>query len=636
MTDRPADAQTDADDGLPALPPLSRRHLGGLLAGAASAAAAWPSQVLAAEGPRKVLKLAFPKAETSFDPAKVNDLYSRTITPHIFEALYAYDHLARPARIKPLTALAMPEVSADFRVWTIKLRPGIFFADDPAFQGKPGLVNGRRELTAADYVYAIRRFTDPAIKCPTVSTILDTGWVGLAEARDAAIKGKKPYNYDQPIEGLQVLDRYTLRMVLAEPRPRLLETVAASDLLGAVAREVVEHYGDAIDAHPVGTGPYRLKTWRRSSLIVVERNPGFREMVYDAEPAADDAVGQALLRQFKGRRLPMIDEVRVSIIEESQPMWLSFLNGQVDALVTNSGRVPPEFAAQAMPGGQLAPNLAKRGIQGSRSLNPDSGVALFNMDDPVVGGYTPAQVALRRAISLAYDVQAEITQIRRGGIPAQSANVPHTSGYDPAFKSEMSDYDPARARALLDTYGFADRDGDGFRERPDGSPLVIEMATESDQLKRKFDELWRKCLNAVGLKIVFKPAQWPENLKAARAGKLQMWVLGGLAAAPDGAQQLARYYSKQVGGQNMARFRSAEFDRLYEQLLRLPDGPERQKLFDEAKRIEVAWMPYRLTAHRMEADLLHRWVLGYRRPLFWQEWWHMADIDLATWPEAKA
>ncbi|HSB98341.1 MAG TPA: ABC transporter substrate-binding protein, partial [Burkholderiaceae bacterium] len=427
-------------------------------------------------------------------------------------------------------------------------------------------------------------------------------------------------------------DRYTLRVELEEPRPGSAEFFAASDLFGAVAREVVEFYGDQIDAHPVGTGPFKLKSWRRSSEIVLERNPDYRERYYDAEPAPDDAEGQAILAKLKGRRLPMVDEVRIAIIEQSQPMWLSFLNAEVDALATIAGRVPPDFLGLAMPGGRIAPYLAKRGVQGLLNLNPDSGLAYFNMEDPVVGGYTPERVALRRAISLAYDTGAEIRQIRRGGIPAQSPVVPHTTGYDPKFKSEMGDYDPARARALLDLYGYVDRDGDGWRDLPDGKPLVIEMASQPDDFSRKFDELWKKNLNAVGIRIDFKPAQWPENLKAARAGKLQFWQLGSSAAGSDGQGALSRLYGPQIGSQNLARFKNDEFDRIYERMRVIPDGPEREQLFLKAKQIAVAYMPYKHTAHRMEADVLHPWVIGFRRPLFWLEWWHMVDIDNSKRP----
>ena len=330
----------------------------------------------------------------------------------------------------------------------------------------------------------------------------------------------------------------------------------------------------------------------------------------------------------------MVDEVRVSIIEQSQPMWLSFLNAEVDALATNAGRVPPDFLGIAMPGGKIAPYLAKRGIQAKRNLNPDSGLAYFNMEDPVVGGYTAEKVALRRAISLSYDVDTEIRNIRRGGIRAQSPVVPHTTGYDPKFKSEMGDYDPPRARALLDLYGYVDRNGDGWRELPDGKPLVIQMASQPDDLTRKFDELWKKSLNTVGIRIEFRPAQWPENLKAARAGKLQFWQLGSSAAGSDGQGALARLFGPQAANQNLARFRNAEFDRIYERMRVIPDGPEREQLFLRAKQIAVAYMPYKHTAHRMEADMMHAWVDGYRRPLFWLDWWHMVDIDGSKRPSA--
>jgi ABC-type transport system substrate-binding protein len=576
---------------------------------------------------RKVLRLAFTRAETSLDPARIVDLYSRNLTAHIFEAPLAFDYLARPVKLRLLTAESMPEHSPDYRVWSIKIRPGIYFADDPAFKGK------KRELVAADYVYSLKRIVDPKYKSPIVAGMLEEKFIGLAALRDEAVKSNKPFDYDKPIPGIAAPDRYTLRFELEEPRPFFAESLAASDLWGAVAREVVERYGDQIDGHPVGTGPFMLKSWRRSSEIVLERNPGYRERFFEAEPAPGDAAGQAILARFKGRRIPMIDEVRVAIIEQSQPMWLSFLNAEVDALVTNAGRVPPDFLALAMPGGKLAPFLAKRGVQGIRNLNPDSGVAYFNMEDPVVGGYTPEKIALRRAISLAYDVDVEIRQIRRGGIRAQSPVVPHTFGYDPKFKSEMGDYDPARARALLDLYGYVDKDGDGWRDLPDGSPLILQMASQPDDLTRKFDELWKKNLNAIGVRIEFKPAQWPENLKAARAGKLQIWMLGSSAAGSDGQGALARLFGPQIGSQNLARFKNDDFDRLYEQMRVTPNGPDRDRMFLKAKQIAVAYMPYRNTAHRMEADMLHPWVVGFRRPLFWQDWWHMVDIDPSKRPK---
>jgi ABC-type transport system substrate-binding protein len=582
----------------------------------------------AAAQEKKVLHVAFRVAETSLDPAKVNDLYSRTITPHIFEALYTYDPLARPAKIIPQLADGMPEGSADFKSWTVKVRRGIYFADDPAFKGV------KREVTAEDFVYAFKRIADPANKSPQWGFIdAQVGFVGLAEVRLAALESKKPFDYDAPVEGLKALDRYTVRFTLREPRPRFLENLAASDLWGAQAREVVEFYGEQIDAHPVGTGPFRLKQWRRASLIVLEKSPHYRGETYNAEPAADDAYGQALLKRFKGRKLPMIDEVRVSIIEEAQPFWLAFLNAEVDILGGQSGATPGEYVNQAAPNGKLAPNLAKRGIQIQRQVNSDGTYVYFNMEDPVVGGYTPERIALRRAVGLSVDIDRLIRiGFRNQAIPSQAPANPHTTSYDPAFKSEMSEYSPARAKALLDLYGYVDRDGDGWREQPDGSPLVLQRGWQPDQLSRELETLWKRDMDAIGVRTSALIAKWPEQLKSARAGKLQVWGLGGSSAQPDGLGAMARFDSTQWGGQNLARFKSAEFDAIYKKMTAMPDGPERQELFRQAKLLAAAYMPYKFLLHRISTDIWHPWVIGFKRPVFWQDWWQYVDIDLSKKP----
>ena len=567
--------------------------------------------------PARVLRYAFSVAETGFDPAQLSDIYSRYLTAHIFETPLTYDHLARPYKLKPCTAVAMPEVSDDFKTFVFRIRPGIFFADDPAFKGRP------RELVAEDYVYAMKRIYDPKLKSPSQSSLEEEGIVGLQALQDEAVKSNKPFDYDRPVEGLKAIDRYTLRVRLRESRPRHLFTWAAKDIYGAVAREVVEAYGDAVMQHPVGTGPFRLAEWRHSSRIVLERNPRFREQFYDAEPNADDAEGHALLARFKGRRLPMLDRVEIAIIEEPQPRWLAFLNGEQDFL----DLLPSAFINQAMPAGQIAPNLAKRGIQAMRVPAADVYTTVFNMEDPVVGGYTPAQVALRRAMVLGTDVEREIRLVRFGqAIPAQSFMPPMTSGYRADLRTEMGVYDPARAKALLDVYGYIDRDGDGWRERPDGSPLVLQLATQSDQSSRALDELWKKSMDALGLRAELKTAQWPENLKAVRNGRFMIWRVGSSASSPDGQGALARAYGPSVGKGNLARFRLAAFDKVYDAMKLVPDGPQRQALFEQATKLLVAYAPYRFSVHRVLIDLAYPALVGYRRAPFWHDWWQFVDM----------
>jgi ABC-type transport system substrate-binding protein len=592
--------------------------------GTAAAAVALPAPGRAAESV-KVLRYAFRVAETGFDPAKITDIYSRIITAHIFEGLVGYDQLARPARIKPALAEAMPDVSADFRVWTFRIRPGVFFADDPAFKGR------RRELVAEDFVYSLKRIADPATVSPSWDELESLGIVGLKAYRDSLRQGGAGFDYAKPIEGLRALDRHTLRIELAETRPRMLQILAQSDLYGVVAREVIEAYPDATADHPVGTGPFMLKEWRRSSMIVLERNPGYRERLYgdEMQPAPDDAEGQALLARFKNRRLPMIDRVEVSIIQESQPRWLSFLDGQFDLLY----QTPEEYITEALAGAKVAPGLGRKGIRAYRVIAPDSVYHTFNMEDPVVGGYTPEKVALRRAFGLALDCRREIDLVRRGqGTPAQTYLLPHTTGFDPQFKSEMGEHDPARARALLDLYGYTDRDGDGFRELPDGSPLVLESLTTPDQIQRTFDELWQKNLAAVGLRIRFRTQQWPDNLKSMRAGNFQIWSLGGTASMADPQDLMAAYATDRIGTYNYARFSLPAVDKIFARTALMPDGPERQALFRQSELLAIAYMPYKHRLNRYVTDLAQPQLQGYRRPPFWLNWWEYVDIDASHRP----
>jgi len=591
-----------------------------LIAGIAFVAQAQP-----AASEKKVFRYAFNTAETGFDPAQISDLYSRTIARNIFDAPLTYDYLARPAKLKPSVATAMPEVSDDHRTFTIRLKPGVYFQDDPAFKGV------KRELVAQDFVYAWKRIYDPRWKAPAYSSLAPSDVLGAEELRKEALKTGR-FDYDREIEGLRALDRYTFQVKLGKSDPRFIYNFSDPSQLGATAREVVEFYGKDIMAHPVGTGPFRLAEWKRSSKIVLERNPTYRDDFFDADPPADDARSQAILAKLKGRKLPMIDRVEVSIIDESQPRWLSFLNAQNDMLEG----IPPEFAQIVIPNGKLAPNLAKSGIQMDRIPLVDIVVTYFNMENPVVGGYAPEKVALRRALSLSYDQQQEIRLIRKNQmIPASSPVPPLTFGYDPEFLTDAAAYDVASARALLDTYGYIDRDGDGWRENPDGSPLELDYASQSDSLSRQYNELWKKSTDAIGVRMKFTMGQWPEQLKQSRNGMLMMWGVAWSANVPDSETFLGLAYTPYAPGQNPSRFSMKEFDALFEKQRSMPDGPERLAVMREMKRYFAVYTPYKLHGHRIRTDLTQPWVIGYRRHPFMRDFFKYIDIDTATQPAAK-
>lgn len=586
---------------------------------AAAALAASASPAMSEPGP-KTLRVAFLTAETGFDPAQVQDLYSRTVIAHILDAPLEFDFMARPTVLRPNTVEALPEVSADFRTFTLRLRPGIFFQDDPVFRGKP------RELVAADYVYSWKRIYDPRWKSPMLFVLENSKVLGLTELRAAALKYKRPFNYDVRVDGLEALDRYTLRIRLAEPNPRLIYNFADSSLLGAVAREVIEAYGDDIMAHPVGTGPFRLGAWTRSSRIVLERNPGYREERYDLTAAADAPQLSAETERLQGRRLPLVDRVEIAVIEESQPRWLAFLQGQLDIL----DPVPTDMMRVAAPNRRLAPFLEKRRVKAMFTPMSDVTLNYFNMEHPLVGGYTAEKVALRRAIALGFDGQLYIRSIFSGfGVQAQSPFSPGTWGYDPAYVTSMSEYDPARARALLDTYGYLDRNGDGWRETPQGEPLTLEIASTNTQRDRSQNELWTKFMNALNLRTTFRIGQWPELVKLSTAGQLMIWGYAWQLGQPDSDTNFGMAYGSNMQSINDARFDLPAFNRLFEQQRVLPDGPERLALLQEAGRLMVAYMPYMLHMHRVYVDLCQPWVTGFRRHPFTARKWAWVDVDTA-------
>jgi ABC-type transport system substrate-binding protein len=570
----------------------------------------------------KVFRYAFPIAETGFDPGQLSDLYSRVITANIFETLYDYDYLARPAKVVPVLAEAMPEISPDFKTWTIRLKHGVYFADDPAFGGK------KRELTADDVVYTFKRIYDPKTRSPSISALEEEKILGVEELRDKAEKSGK-FDYATPIDGVRALDRYTVQFKLGVSRPRFVQTIADPGILGIVAREVVEKYGDEIMEHPVGTGPFMLSEWKRSSRMTFVKNPNYRHEVFNSEPPPGDAVGEEVANHLRGKTLPLVDKVVVSVIDEPQPRWLSFLTGEQDLME----RLPANFVTQAIPNNKLAPNLQKKGIRMERVQLADISMFYFNMKDPVVGGYTPDKVALRRAISLGYNTQEEVRLPRRGqAIVAEGLVEPQTTSFDANFRSEMGVFDRAKAIALLDMFGYTDKDGDGWRDMPDGKPLELEMSTLGTADSRELDEILKKNMDAIGIKMVFKIGKWPEELKAARAGTMQMWQVGFAAAEPDSGVVLQLGATAQAGEQNLAFFSNAKFDDLFARQGVMGDGPDRNALIRDAVKILIAYMPYKVRVHRIGTDLWQPWVAGYKRHPFTNSFWRYIDVDAAKSP----
>ncbi len=600
---------------------LLRFRCASLMALLATLAVALPAH--GAADPAKVLRVAFPVAETGFDPQASSDLYSDSVQRAIFEPPYGFDYLARPYRRIPRTAASMPEIGDNGRTWVIHLKPGTHFADDPVFKGKP------RELVAADYVYAWKRLLDPRMRSPFAWYL--QGKIVGADAVVEQAKRTNRFDYDAPISGLRTLDKYTLRLELKEPDYILMGYLCSSPM-AAVAREVVEAYGDPatgwVMSNPVGTGPYRLKSWRRGQQIVLEANPGYRRETY---PAPQDPADEPLVAAMKGRTIPLIGRIEISIMEESNPRLLAFDRNALDYLELPSDLVDRVLDAS----GKLRPAYASRGVRSQRVTQPSLRYAYFNMEDPVVGGYDKQHIALRRAIVMAVNMPELVRIVYQGQAIAATQPVPpgmpgHDDGVDVS-----APFDPAAAAALLDKFGYVDRNGDGWRDQPDGKPLVLRMGSATSGRDREIDELWQRSLKTVGIRIEFLKQKWPDLLKMGKAGQLQMWGVGWINAYGEGDAFAQLLYGDNIGQTNFSRFKLADYDAAYRKSRTLPDGPERDRLYRRMAELVAAYNPWWLGTYSVETTLLQPWVRGYKKHAYWEHPWQYLDVDVARQSAAK-
>jgi oligopeptide transport system substrate-binding protein len=570
-----------------------------------------------AADPAKILRVTFQAAETGFDPVKISDYYSGSVIEAIFDPLLTYDYLARPARLVPNTAVSLPQITDAGRTYTFRIRPGIYFAADPAFKG------ARRELVAGDYAYSIRRFLDPKNRSP-YAFYFEGKIVGLDELAARAKKAGR-YDYDAKVAGLETPDRYTLRIKLNETDFNFSH-VLATQIAGAVAREVIEAYGDDSNSHPVGTGPFVLGKYVRSSKIFLEANPAFRKTLWDFQPG-EDPLDKEIAASMRGKELPRIGGVEISIMEETQSRWLAFQRGETD-IEYQLSEVAPTFMTED---GRLKPDFAKRGIRLERSVDPEITYTSFNMRERIgdqpnpVGGFSKEKIALRRAIAMAFKIDDEIRIIRKGqAIRAHYPIPPGVAGHDPQYRSSIR-YDPRTANALLERFGYK-KGRDGYRALPDGKPLVILYWSSPTERDRQFDELWKRSLDSIGVRLEIRKERFPELIKLGNQCRLMMRGAAWIADYPDGDNFMQLLYGPNTGQTNNACYQSAEFDRRYEKSRRMPDGPARNKLYREMTRLMEVHTAWILADSRYRNVLLQPRVVGYKKhPVLNTEWLY---IDL--------
>lgn len=533
------------------------------------------------------------------DPIQADDYYSHMAIAQIYETLYQYHYLKRPLELMPMLAAEMPVMSKDGLTYTIKLKQGVMFQDDPAFPNGKG-----REMVAEDFVYSIRRLADPK-EGGTGFWMLEGKVKGLDEWRKARSEGTT--DYSAPIEGLKTIDKYTLQFKLKQPYYQL-NYVLAHSFTAVVPKEAVDKYGKEFINHPVGTGPFKLEKWTRASKMTLVKNPTWRGETYPTEGESGDQEKGLLVDA--GKKLPFVDKITIHEIREDQPRWLNFMKGALDQV-----SIPKDNFDSAVKDKGLTDDMKAKGIYLFTTLDPDVTYNAFNMLDPILG----KNAKLRKAMSLAYDADTSIEKFYNGrAIAAQSPIPPAIDGYDPNFKNPYRGKNLERAKQLLKEAGYPN--GKGLPE--------FEYATLASATSRQMAEYFQRNMAEIGIKIKIVTSTWPQFTDKIRNKKNQIWGVAWLADYPDAENFLQLLYGKNAApGPNGSNFNNKEYNKIYEKALLLPPGPERTKLYHQMRDLFVEHMPWILGVHRLGYHTVHGWVHNYKRHLLVGEFMKYIRVD---------
>lgn len=633
----------------------------------------WNDPYPAADAGKNTLYAVFTGRPKHLDPAQSYTEDEATFTAQVYMPPLQYHYLKRPYTLIPFAAAEMPKAryfdaaghelpaSADVAaiaesVYDIPIRPGIYFQPHPAFardaSGKPLYFDltpevlakidtladfketGTRELTAADYVHEIKRLAHPQVNSP-IFGLMSQYIVGLKEYAAILEKASKAngggyLDLEQyPLEGAQVVDRYTYRIKVKGKYPQFLYWLAMP-FFAPVPWEADRFYGQpglakkniTLDWYPVGCGPYMLTENNPNQRMVLERNPNFKGETYPTEGEPGDR--EAGLLADAGKPLPFIDKVVFTLEKEQLPYWNKFLQGYYDA----SGIASDNFdQAVQIAGGEarLTEAMQQQGIQLRTSVATTDMYIGFNMLDPVVGGDSERARKLRRAIAIAMDFEEFVSIFANGrGIAAQGPIPPGIFGYREG-RAGMNPYvydwvngAPRRkpieeARRLLAEAGYPDG-----RDAATGQPLMLYFDTTDTGLGSKARVDWlQKQFQKLNVQLVVRSTDWNRFQDKIAKGNGQMFFFGWNADYPDPENFLFLLNGPQGkvkgGGENASNYDNPEYNRLFEQVKNMDNGPERQALIDRMVEILRRDSPWMFGYHPKDFVLSHAWVYN-RKP----------------------
>lgn len=537
------------------------------------------------------------KRIAGFDPAKAMDLPSIQAISKMYEGLVQYAYLDRPYRVEPGLAEALPEISPDGTVYTFKIRKGIYFQDDPCFAQVPGAMGKGRELCAADFVYGIKRVADLKVGSPGYWAFRDR-IVGLDEFRHRS--GGMRTDYDAPVAGLETPDRYTLRIHLVRPFSALL-WILTMNYAYAVPREAVEYYGSDFVSHPVGTGPYVLKSHIHNYRLEFVRNPKWKETgrveLYPVSGEKADMAGGLLTDA--GKSLPFIDRMVQYVITDPSTQWLLFLAGELELTALSRDN----WDAVVTPDRKLTPEMTARGVELKASPALDTAYIGFNMEDPVVG----KNPLLRQAMMAAFDRERWV-KFQNGRVTPAVGPIPPAMRVAETNESFFP-FDLERARGLMIQAGYP-----GGKDPVTGRRLEMTLELGSGESEtREMAEVLASFMEQIGIVLVPSFNNWPSFLKKLEQKRAQIFYLSWMADYPDPENFLQLFYGPNVTpGANRCNYVNPDFDRLYEKAGTLPEGAEKQSVYAQMEQIVKSDCPWLFLHHSSSVTLTHSWLKNFK------------------------
>lgn len=638
----------------------------------------WNNPYPAEERLANTLYTAFTERPKHLDPVQSYAEDEATFLGQIYEPPLQYHYLKRPYTLVPGTVTQVPQAQyfdaqgkslpphapaerIAYTDYVIELRPGIRFQPHPAFARKAdgsyryhdlkpadlAAVDGlsdfaetdSRELTAADYVYNIKRLAHPQLHSP-IFGLMSEYIVGLGDFAQTLKKaaGKQPVGAwldlrQYEITGVEVLDRHRYRIRIKGKYPQFLYWLAMN-FFAPIPWEADRFHSQpgmreknlVLDWYPVGTGPYMLTENNPNARMVLERNPNYHGDAYPCEGEAGDR--EAGLLADCGKPLPFIDKVVFTREKEQIPYWNKFLQGYYDASGISSDSF--DQAVQVGGGGDinLTEEMQARGIRLITSVAISDMFMGFNMLDPLLGagGNDPeAARKIRQAISIALDQEEFISIFTNGrGVAAQGPIPPGIFGHRPepdginpymyrTVDGKAERRSIADAKKLLAEAGYPNG-----RNAKTGAPLIVNLDTTGGGVGSKARTDWLvKQFQKIDIQLVVRSTDWNRFQEKVRKGASQIFYFGWNADYPDPENFLFLFYGPQSrvkhSGENAANYANPEYDRLFEQMRSMENTPERQRIIDRMVEILRHDAPWVWGFHPKDYTLGHAWLYN-RKP----------------------